>query len=151
MFLCFYGEGRMDSETAHHLHESPKVMTVPLMILAVLSVVGGWVGIPKSLSFGADLNAFEHYLAPVFGEGAAPTPAAAGEAAGLEYGLMALALAGVAAGIFFAHRFYVQRPELSARLAGRFPVLGRLLENKYYVDELYHAAVVKPYLSLIHI
>jgi NADH-quinone oxidoreductase subunit L len=59
--------------------------------------------------------------------------------------LMALALAGVAAGIFLAHRFYVQRPELPARLAGRFPRLGRLLENKYYVDELYHAAVVKPY------
>jgi NADH-quinone oxidoreductase subunit L len=148
LFLAFWGTGRMDAATARHVHESPKAMTVPLIVLAVLSVVGGWVGIPKSLSFGADLNGFEHYLAPVFG--AAPSPAhdAASEAAGLEYGLMALALAGVAAGIFFAYRFYVQRPELPARLAGHLPVLGRLLENKYYVDELYHAAVVKPYMAL---
>ncbi|HEV8334830.1 MAG TPA: NADH-quinone oxidoreductase subunit L, partial [Candidatus Polarisedimenticolia bacterium] len=107
-----------------------------------------WVGIPKSLSFGVDLNGFEHYLAPVFGEASSPAHEAAGEAAGLEYGLMALVLAGVAAGIFFAYRFYVQRPEIAARLAGRFPVLARLLENKYYVDELYHAAVVRPYMAL---
>jgi NADH-quinone oxidoreductase subunit L len=148
LFLAFWGTGRMAAATAHPVHESPKVMTVPLIVLAVLSVAGGWVGIPKSLSFGADLNGFEHYLAPVFGAAAPGTHDAAGEAAGLEYGLMALALAGVAAGIFLAHRFYVQRPELPARLAGRFPRLGRLLENKYYVDELYHAAVVKPYRRL---
>jgi NADH-quinone oxidoreductase subunit L len=148
LFLAFWGTPRMDAATAAHVHESPKVMTVPLTVLAVLSVAGGWVGIPKSLSFGVDLNGFEHYLAPVFGEASSPAHEAAGEAAGLEYGLMALVLAGVAAGIFLAYRFYVQHPEAPARLAGRFPVLARLLENKYYVDELYHAAVVRPYMAL---
>jgi len=78
VFLAFFGEGRMDHETAHHIHESPKVMTVPLMVLAVLSVAGGWVGIPKSLSFGADVNAFEHFLAPVFEHGAAGAAAGTG-------------------------------------------------------------------------
>jgi NADH-quinone oxidoreductase subunit L len=153
VFLAFWGEGRMDAETAHHVHESPRVMTVPLVVLAVLSVVGGWVGIPKVLSLGADLNGFEHYLAPVFerGEAAGAVEAGAGAAhgaAGLELGLMALALGVVVAGIFLARRFYLQRPEIPARLAMRFPVLARLLVNKYYVDELYEAAVVDPYRRL---
>jgi NADH-quinone oxidoreductase subunit L len=145
VFLAFHGEGRMDAETAHHVHESPKVMTVPLMALAVLSVVGGWVGIPKVLSLGADLNGFEHYLSPVFepGEGGAASVGHAG--AGLELGLMALALGVVAAGILAAVRLYLRRPESAARLAEAFPVLARLLANKYYVDELYDAAVVGPY------
>jgi NADH-quinone oxidoreductase subunit L len=153
VFLCFYGEGRMDHETAHHLHESPKVMTVPLIILAVLSVIGGWVGIPKSLSFGADLNAFEHFLAPVFEHGGAEGhgAAAAGEAhaggASLEYLLMLVALGVVAAAIFTAYRFYRVRPEIPKRLAESMPRLGELLANKYYVDELYDTAIIKPYLA----
>jgi NADH-quinone oxidoreductase subunit L len=158
VFLAFWGEGRMDAETARHVHESPRVMTVPLVVLSVLSVVGGWVGIPKVLSLGADLNGFEHYLAPVFesggkaAEGAGEAAAGAAEgahgAAGLELGLMALALGVVVAGIFLARRFYLQRPEVPARLAARFPVVARLLVNKYYVDELYEAAVVGPYRRL---
>ena len=157
VFLCFYGEGRMDSETAHHLHESPRVMTLPLIVLAVLAAVGGLVGIPKSLSFGADLNSFEHFLAPVFetvppsGEAAAHAVEAAGvshgEVESLEYLLMLLALAVVAAAIFTAHRFYRTRPEIPRRLAERMPRLGELIANKYYVDELYAAAVVRPYLA----
>ena len=157
VFLCFYGEGRMDAETAHHLHESPKVMTVPLLVLAVLSVVGGWVGIPKSLSFGADLNGFERYLAPVFEAGVAQT---AGEGARMggqathaqgvsstEYLLMLVALGVVAAGFALAYRFYRSRPEIPQRLAESFPTLAALLANKYYVDELYDGAVIRPYLG----
>ena len=146
VFLAFWGEGRMDGETAHHVHESPRVMTVPLVVLGVLSVAGGWVGIPKVLSFGADLNGFEHYLAPVFESGAGE--GAHHASAGLEYGLMALALGVVAAGIFLAYRFYLASPEVPKRLALRFPVLARLLVNKYYVDEFYARAVVDPYMAL---
>ncbi|MCI0657539.1 MAG: NADH-quinone oxidoreductase subunit L, partial [Acidobacteria bacterium] len=143
VFLAFFGEGRMDQETAHHVHESPKVMTIPLMVLAVLSVVGGWVGIPKSLSFGADLNAFEHFLAPVFEPVAAGTthtaatlaegkmPAAGSSHAeagsGLEYLLMLATLGVVAVGFVVAHRFYRSRPETPKRLAERLPALGNLL------------------------
>jgi len=162
VFLCFFGEGRMDPETAHHIHESPKAMTVPLMVLAVLSVVGGWVGIPKSLSFGADLNAFEHYLAPVFERGGVTETHAASEAtkatlaasaaphaevAGLEYLLMLVTLGVVAAGIGLAVRFYRRHPEIPERLAGRYPTLADLLANKYYVDELYDRVAVRPYLA----
>jgi len=161
VFLCFFGEGRMDHETAHHLHESPRTMTVPLMVLAVLSIIGGWVGIPKSLSLGADLNAFEHYLAPVFepaaqaaGEvagglshGEAATGAAAhGESLGLELLLMALALVVVGISLSLAYRFYRSRPEIPKRLAEAFPTLANLLSNKYYVDELYDLAIIRPYI-----
>ena len=150
VFLAFHGEGRMDAETAHHVHESPRVMTVPLMVLAVLSVAGGWVGIPKSLSFGMDLNGFERYLAPVFegGERGAAASGAHEASAGLELGLMALALGVVAAGIGLAYRFYRTRPEVPQRLAERFPATARLLANKYYVDELYSRIVIGPTLAL---
>jgi NADH-quinone oxidoreductase subunit L len=153
VFLCFFGEGRMDQETAHHFHESPKVMTIPLMVLAVLSVAGGWVGIPGSLSFGADLNVFEHYLAPVFESPAASSEGSvaashAGAGSGLEYLLMLATLGVVGVGFVVAHRFYRSRPEIPQRLAGRFPTLGNLLVNKYYVDELYDSVVVKPYWRL---
>jgi NADH-quinone oxidoreductase subunit L len=148
VFLAFFGEGRMDAKTAHHLHESPKLMTVPLMVLAVLSVAGGWIGIPKSLSFGSDVNLFEHYLAPVFEAGEKAPEAAHGGSAGLEVGLMALALGVVAVGIFLAYRFYLKHPEVPGRLAGRYPVVARLLVNKYYVDELYARIVIGPYMTL---
>jgi NADH-quinone oxidoreductase subunit L len=151
VFLCFYGEGRMDAQTAHHLHESPRMMTVPLLVLAVLSVVGGWVGIPKSLSFGADWNGFEHYLAPVF-EGGVAAAAGRGEYAAsaegvssMEYLLMLAALGVVAMGFALAYRFYRTRPEIPRKLAESFPTLGALIANKYYVDELYDRAIVKPY------
>jgi NADH-quinone oxidoreductase subunit L len=143
VFLAFHGEGRMDAETAHHVHESPRVMTVPLLVLAALSVAGGWVGIPKVLSLGFDVNVFERYLAPVF-EAGGKGAESAGETGGLELGLMVLALGVVAAGIFLAHRFYVKRPEVPERMARSFPVLARLLANKYYVDELYETAVLGP-------
>jgi NADH-quinone oxidoreductase subunit L len=148
VFLTFFGEGRMEPETAHHVHESPRVMTVPLLVLAALSVAGGWVGIPKALSFGADLNGFEHYLAPVFEAGERGAPTAHEASAGLEYGLMAAALGVVGVGIFLAHRFYIRRPEVPRRLSESYPVLARLLVNKYYVDELYSRIVVGPYMAL---
>ena len=162
VFLAFFGEGRMDAETAHHIHESPKLMTIPLLVLAVLSVVGGWVGIPRSLSFGADINAFERFLAPVFEHPAAGTAqasmaegtmAASGSLSteggyGLEYLLMLATLGIVAVGFVVARRFYRDRPEIPQRLADRFPALGNLLLNKYYVDELYDAAIVRPYWRL---
>ena len=162
VFLCFFGEERMDPETAHHIHESPKVMTVPLMILAVLSIAGGWVGIPKSLSLGADINAFEHYLAPVFerpvglaAAGAAEGHMAAGAAAHGEAGVMTLewllmlaTLAVVGIGFFLALRFYRRQPEIPKRLAERYPALADLLANKFYVDELYDVLIVRNYARL---
>jgi len=116
-------------------HESPTVMLVPLMILAVLSLVGGWVGIG---------NRFEHFLAPVFGSGEA---AGSGkEAAGnfTEYLLMGVSVLVAALGAILAWVLYVSKPYLPQKIADGFGSLYEAVLNKYYVDELYAALFVKP-------
>jgi len=140
LFLTFFGKSRVEESVEHHIHESPKVMTIPLMILAVLSVIGGYVGIPKSLGGG---NGFEHFLSPVFGEKgemAIHSPLT-------EYLVMAVSVAVVLLGIFFAYRFYIKTPELPKRLAERFSFLYKVVLNKYYVDELYFKVIVNPLLK----
>ncbi|MCJ7457588.1 MAG: NADH-quinone oxidoreductase subunit L [candidate division Zixibacteria bacterium] len=139
-FLTFFGKSRVDESIKSHIHESPKIMTVPLAVLAVLSVIGGYIGIPKSLGGG---NNFESFLSPVFGE--------KGEMilhpASTEYLLMALSVVVALLGIFFAYRFYVKSPDLPKSLAQRFSFPYKLLLNKYYVDELYFKVVVNPLLK----
>ena len=154
MFLAFYGRPR-ERHIYEHAHESPPSMTVPLVILAVLSVVGGWVGIPHAISsavegaLGSIPNLIEVWLEPVFEGGAALRPAAEAETAELaaEYGLMALTVALAVAAIGLAALFYLRRPELRERLVGAVRPLHRLVERKYYVDELYGALFVQPYLA----
>jgi NADH-quinone oxidoreductase subunit L len=114
-------------------------MLVPLMILAVLSLVGGFVGIG---------GRFEHFLAPVFQGGPAADLAheTAGESAGpgLEYLLMFVSVSVAALGWFFAYLLYSRRPELPARIASGLGSLYTTVVNKYYIDELYAALFVKP-------
>ena len=69
MFMTFYGEGRMDEHTKHHMHESPPSMTVPLMVLAAGSVLAGWIGVPKAIVHGGIFQGFEQWLEPVFERG----------------------------------------------------------------------------------
>jgi NADH-quinone oxidoreductase subunit L len=139
-FLTFFGKSRVEESIKSHIHESPKIMIVPLMVLAVLSVIGGYIGVPKSLGGG---NNFESFLSPVFGE--------RGEIvlhpASTEYLLMALSVVVALLGIFFAYRFYVKSPDLPKSLAQRFSFPYKLLLNKYYVDELYFKVVVNPLLK----
>jgi NADH-quinone oxidoreductase subunit L len=120
-------------------HESPWVMLGPLVILAILSVVGGWVGIG---------GRFEHFLAPVFESGAAAglVPETAGEsaAAGTETLLMLISVGAAILGLFFAWLLYLRRPQLPARIATSLGGLYRAVANKYYIDELYAALFVKP-------
>jgi NADH-quinone oxidoreductase subunit L len=140
LFLTFFGKSRVEESVEHQIHESPKVMTIPLMILAVLSVIGGYVGIPKSLGGG---NGFEHFLSPVFGEKgemAIHSPLT-------EYLVMAVSVAVALLGIFFAYRFYIKTPELPKRLAERFSFLYKVVLNKYYIDELYFKVIVNPLLK----
>jgi NADH-quinone oxidoreductase subunit L len=157
--LVFRGKERFDDETRKHLHESPSTMTVPLMILAVLAFIGGWIGIPKVISPGIP-NMFEHWLEPVFGghgaaaaaHGAAVTVHGAAEAvhhsAGLEFGLMVLSLAIAGFGMVLAWLFYEKRPELAPQMAERARGLYRLIVNKYFIDELYGKVVLAPYYAL---
>ncbi len=143
VFVTFFGESRVDPEVEAHIHESPRVMTIPLITLAVLSVIGGFVGIPEIL--GGE-NHFEHFLAPVFLSAeehlhAAHLPHA------LEYGLMFISVLAALAGIGLAYAMYIKGSPDPDRLTRRFSGVYRLLYNKFYVDEIYDALVVQPLLS----
>jgi NADH-quinone oxidoreductase subunit L len=129
-YLTFWGESRED---AAHPHESPWSMRGPLVILAVLSVCGGWIGAGR---FGA-------FLAPAVGSRTA-------EAAGSQVEIFLTVLAVVVAllGWLIADRMYRQRPESPAQLAAAMPTGYKLLANKYYVDEIYGFTIVKPLLVI---
>jgi NADH-quinone oxidoreductase subunit L len=148
MYMTFGGEYRgaaVEDAHGHHdpghghgePHESPWVMLGPLVILALLSVVGGFVG------FG---NRFEHFLAPVFqkvGEVAQETsPEAAGSK--LEYLLMSVSISVAGLGWFLAYLLYSRLPQLPVRIAASLGGLYRAVASKYYIDELYTALFVKP-------
>jgi NADH-quinone oxidoreductase subunit L len=123
----------------HGVHESPWIMLFPLVVLAVLSVIGGWVGVPKAL-FGH--NEFEAFLYPVFHATAAPQEEIAGN--GLELLLAAISVLTALAGLGLAWFFYVRKPGTSAALATKFKPVYTLVLNKFYVDEIYSAFIVTP-------
>ena len=146
VFLTFHGEARYTPETARHIHESPRVMTLPLTLLAVLSVVGGWVGIPAALGhYLGTSNLVEHFLEPVFSSSAVVLQTEAViHSHTEELGLMGLTVLLAGAGLVVAYAFYIRNPELANQLATTFGALYQLLVNKYYVDEIYYASVVRP-------
>jgi NADH-quinone oxidoreductase subunit L len=131
-FLIFEGPSRMDHQAAHHVHESPKVMAVPLMILGFFTVVAGLFG------YSVEHSPYYRFVEPVF--------RAAGEAVeqhGPSELLMAVvSVAIAAAGIALAYLMYLGRPGMADRLADRFRGLYTLLLNKYWVDEWYNAVFV---------
>lgn len=140
LFLVFYGQFRGGDKV--HAHESPQVMTVPLMILAVLSTIGGFVGIPASLG-GA--NMIDKFLEPVFSaspikmlsvEGGAPAVS--------EITLMIITVLIILAFICLAYRKYIQGKEVPTPEGQPIPAMQKVLYNKYYVDELYSAVITKP-------
>ena len=129
----------------HGPHESPRAMTVPLMVLAVGAVVAGYVGVPAVLGEPVGIpNAIEHYLEPSFvaGEGghAAETHPPSHLA---ELVLMGLSVMIALGGIFLARRNYEQQPEIAERWASSFGGTHTVLTNKYYVDEFYQGSVVE--------
>jgi NADH-quinone oxidoreductase subunit L len=150
LFMTFFGQSRVDEHVAHHVHESPKIMTVPLMVLAGLSIIGGYIGIPHVLG-GA--NHIHEFLAPVLGGGAEPAKAHAGisilskawasgaegggHGAALELLMMVVSVVIALIGIGMAYLFYVKNPALPKMLAEMWKGLYKLVFNKYYVDELY--------------
>ena len=139
IYLTFYGKSRMDHEVEHHVHESPKVMTVPLMILAFFSVTIGFLGMPL-IEHG---NRFAEFLSPVF-----PHVTHGGEGGhGLEIGLMIFSVCVAAAGIAVAYMMYVKDTNIPNRIAERFKGLYDLLLNKYRVDEVYNSVFVE---GLVH-
>jgi len=142
VFLSFHGAPRYD-EHAKHVHESPVNMLAPLVVLAVLSVVGGWMAAPAL--FGS-ADHFEIYLAPVFAKSSAlmAEPGSETEMPTLELQLMGVAVGVAALGFLAAWWFYIRRPRTPEWLAETFYAPYKLLLNKYYVDELYDLAIVRP-------
>ncbi len=139
MFMTFYGEGRMDEKTKHHIHESPAVMTVPLMVLAAGSALAGWVGVPKLLGENGFFQAFEHWLAPVF-EPAQAAAHSAGHAEAhashtTEALLMLLSVGLAITGILVARFIYLKLKESQRPTGG---ALYPVLYNKWYIDEIYN-------------
>lgn len=141
MALTFWGPSRVDKSV--HPHESPLVMTIPLMVLAVLSLVGGWVGIPHLLGEWAHIpNLLEHWLhhsvadVPVHGSHAE------------EWMTMGVSVTLAAASAFSAYFLYVKKTDVVNRLAGNLKQLHRLIYNKYFVDEIYFGAIVRPIVQI---
>jgi NADH-quinone oxidoreductase subunit L len=135
IFLAFHGKFRGTHEQEHHLHESPKMMTVPLLVLAVGAVASGWVGIPPLLGGGEH---FAEFLAPVVGH--AKGHGTHAEEWTVMIGSVILGLTGIAGAAFV----YLRRSTIADDLSQRFSFIYQLLWNKYYVDELYDYIIVKP-------
>ena len=138
-FMTFFGTSRVPHEVEHHLHESPKVMTYPLIALAAGAVAAGWIGWPGVLGGS---NHFEHFLEPIF-ENPALRPAEH-HAWSLEFGLMFGSVVVAAIGVFIAYRWYVKNPEIPERVARKAGPLYRLVLDKYRIDELYDLLFVNP-------
>ena len=134
IFMTFFGESRVDPEREHHLHESPAVMTIPLIVLAILATVGGWVNLPDGLLWG---NAFVRFLTPAVG---AFKPIV--EASPTSLSFVASVASGL--GIALAYLFYLRLPGIPMLLAWRLQHLYNLLLNKYYIDQLYNFIVTRP-------
>jgi len=122
LLLTFFGTCRADHETQHHLHESPLVMTAPLVVLAVLSVAGGWLPIPHLVERVVGHHAGSH----------APTS------------MLVLATAVAFAGLSLAWVAYVAQPSLPGRVVAGLGGFARLVQDKFRVDELYDVVVVRP-------
>lgn len=133
LFLTFFGECRADQEVQSHIHESPLSMTGPLMALALLSLVGGWLWWPGFLSLS---TAFPHWLESVV---VVHHPHGS-HATEITLALMSIGV-GVA-GWWVARHLYLRKPTLPAALAEKNPRFHRLLLNKYYVDELYEKTII---------
>jgi NADH-quinone oxidoreductase subunit L len=152
VFLVFHGERRrlegherrdaQEAQANHHghLHDAPPAMALALIVLALGSVLAGYIGVPHALGGS---NRLEQFLAPSFAAGEAEhaeihaTPA-------LEFSLMAVSIAAALGGIGLAGFLFLRRRDVADALAHRFAGLHRVLLNKYYVDELYDEAVVQP-------
>jgi NADH-quinone oxidoreductase subunit L len=139
LYLTFFGNVRANAHAMSHIHESPKSITIPLICLAVLSVVGGFMGVPEVLGGSHWLN---EYLSPVFAESKVLVEAHH-LSHSTEYALMGTVIALTIFVIIIAYMKYVKNkhvPVADAKLSGG----AKLLANKYYIDELYNAVIVKP-------
>ncbi len=139
--MTFLGKFRGTHEQEHHLHESPAAITIPLIILAILSVIGGWVGIPEVFMHGG--HRLETFLEPVFRQSNAIT-AKHELSHATEYMLMGVSVAGALIALLYAWNKFSKYEKTEVPSTG----IAKLFENKWYVDEIYHAIIVQPLRAL---
>ncbi len=140
-YLTFFGESR--DHSGAHPHESPWSMLTPLVLLAILSLTGGWIGIPKALA-GSDH--FAHFLEPVVAIASAAPHAEGAEGQERTFTLFSVVVALL--GWFLADLMYRRKPGMADRLAERVSGLYSLLLNKYWIDQIYTALIVTPLLFI---
>lgn len=138
-FLVFKGTFRGTHEQEHHLHESPKAMTIPLVILAILSLVGGLVGIPEALG---GHHFLEEFLKPVFDDSSFRMVHHLER--NTEFMLMGIAVAVMAASLYYAYKTYVLDKKLPAAEEEELSPVHNLVYKKYMIDELYEFLITKP-------
>jgi NADH-quinone oxidoreductase subunit L len=141
-FMTFEGKEKFDHHKLHP-HESPKLMTVPLIFLGVLSAIGGFIGIPEIFS-GEHGNFFHTWLAPVFKTAEIKLMNVGGHTHFEELLLMVISVVAAASAIFYARYIYLKKPEVAEKTASKFKGIYNILLNKYFVDEAYEASVVNP-------
>ena len=147
-YLTFHGKERFDAHH-HHPHESPNSMTIPLMVLAFLSVTGGFLGVPAALGGHSIPNYLEHWLEPVFEQSQEIlTRPHVHEVHSIEYVLMGASLVIAIIGIVIATRLYKQHSDVPGNMRSRFGGLYAVLWNKYYLDEGYQALFVNTTFAL---
>jgi NADH-quinone oxidoreductase subunit L len=138
MYLTFFKDFRGTEEQKHHLHESPSLITMPLVILAFLAAIGGVINLPGS-------TWLNHYLAPVLSK----TGHEAHHLGSTEYMLMGIALVGAFIGIGIAYSKYIKQSQVPSE-DSEIKGVAKVLYNKYYVDEAYEAVLVNPLYKLSH-
>ena len=135
--MTFKGQFRGTHEQEHHLHESPAAITIPLIVLAILAVAGGWVGIPEVFMHGG--HKLEAFLEPVFAS--SNTITAKHEMShSTEYMLMGVSVAGALVALLYALNVFSKYQKSEKESTG----ISKVLENKWYVDELYNTIIVNP-------
>jgi NADH-quinone oxidoreductase subunit L len=136
LYLTFYRKFRGTHEQEHHLHESPKSMTIPLIVLAILAIVGGALGLPE---FWGATNWMHHHLDSIV---AHKNPSILNHTK--EWMLMGIAVVAAGATIFFAYMVYIKNQILPEAKDEKLTGIKKLIYNKYYVDELYEMVITKP-------
>lgn len=139
-FFVFSGSFRGTHEQQQHLHESPKSMTVPLMVLATLSVLGGFIGIPLKEGW----HWLKHYLEPVVGDATSRMISYHAPNIGHELIMMGIAVAAASAAIYFAYSIYRKNNVLPQETEAEMSKTQRVIYHKFYVDEIYDAVIRKP-------
>jgi len=143
--MTFLGKFRGTHDQEHHLHESPAAITIPLIVLAILAVVGGLIGIPEVLMHGG--HRLETFLEPIFAESNTLVTSLNEKhelSHATEYALMAVSVVGALIALLYAWNKFSKYEKTTVKETG----IGRILDNKWYVDEIYEAVIVKPIQSV---